>query len=51
MIEKEKFILEMTYDNEIVDISGIIQRIINAATIGNGIRETVSEAKIYRDKG
>ena len=43
----EKFILELTYDDEECDIAGIIQRIINSATVGIGIREVVSEAKLY----
>ena len=51
----EKFILELTYDDEECDIAGIIQRIINSATVGIGIREVVSEVRIhninYKDKG
>lgn len=43
----EKFILELTYDEEKCDITGIIQRIINSAMVGVGIREIVSEAKLY----
>ena len=43
----EKFILELTYDEEKCDITGIIQRIINSAMVGVGIREVVSEAKLY----
>lgn len=50
MSKTEKFILEMTYDNERINIHGILQRIINSATIGNGIREIVNEVKIYKDK-
>ena len=51
----EKFILELTYDDEECDIAGSIQRIINSATVGIGIREVVSEVRIhninYKDKG
>ena len=43
----EKFILELTYDEEKCDIAGIIQRIINSAMVGVGIREIVSETKLY----
>lgn len=43
----EKFILELMYDEEKCDIAGIIQRIINNAIVGVGIREVVSEAKLY----
>ena len=43
----EKFILELTYDEEKCDITGIIQRIINSAMVGVEIREVVSEAKLY----
>ena len=43
----EKFILELTYDEEKCDIAGIIQRIINSAMVGVGIREVVREAKLY----
>lgn len=43
----EKFILELTYDDEECDIAGIIQRIINSATVGIGIREVVSESRIH----
>lgn len=43
----EKFILELTYDEEKCDIAGIIQRIINSASVGKGIRQIVNEAKIY----
>ena len=47
MKKTEKFILELTYDEEKCDITGIIQRIINSAMVGVGIREIVSEAKLY----
>ena len=43
----EKIILELTYDEEKCDIAGIIQRIINSVMVGVGIREVVSEAKLY----
>ena len=42
-----KFILELTYDEEKCDIAGIIQRIINSAMVGVGIREVVTEIKLY----
>lgn len=55
MKKTEKFILELTYDDEKCDIDGIIQRIINSAMVGDGIREVGSEAKIHnindKDKG
>lgn len=55
MKRTEKFILELTYDDEKCDIAGIMQRIINSAMVGVGIREVVSEVKIYnindKDKG
>lgn len=47
MEKTEKFILKLTYDDEKCDIAGIIQRIINCAMVGVGIREVVSEAKLY----
>ena len=47
MRKTEKFILELTYDEEKCDITGIIQRIINSAMVGVEIREVVSEAKLY----
>ena len=43
----EKFILELTYDEEKCDITGILERIINTASVGKGIRQIVNEAKIY----
>ena len=43
----EKFILELTYDEEKCDIAGILERIINTASVGKGIRQIVNEAKIY----
>ena len=47
MEKTEKFILELIYNDEICDIDGIIQRIINSAIVGVGIREVVSETKLY----
>ena len=43
----EKFILELTYDEEKCDIAAILERIINTASVGKGIRQIVNEAKIY----
>ena len=43
----EKFILELTYDEEKCDIDAILERIINTASVGKGIRQIVNEAKIY----
>lgn len=55
MKKTEKFILKLTYDDEKCDIAGIIQRIVNCATVGVGIREVVNEAKLHnindKDKG
>ena len=43
----EKFILELIYNDEICDIDAILERIINTASVGKGIRQIVNEAKIY----
>lgn len=47
MEKTEKFILELTYNDEICDIDTILERIINTASVGKGVRQIVNEAKIY----
>ena len=47
MEKTEKFILELIYNDEICDIDAILERIINTASVGKGIRQIVNEAKIY----
>ena len=47
MEKTEKFILELTYNDEICDIDTILERIINTASVGKGVRQIVNEVKIY----
>ena len=47
MEKTEKFVLEITYDDEICNIEDIKKRIINCITVGGHIREVVSRARLY----
>lgn len=43
----ERFVLELTYNDENCDIDTILERIINTVSVGKGIREIVNEARVY----